>query len=164
MTQQDWVKVAGGGVAGVALAAVVCVAVFDVDLRGGTDTPVTLYVPGTGGECMVAKQDYVHARMGRRVTWEITNHCEGADRTVVLGNFRDTPGPSGAANCDSAGADYPFAEPTLRQRTAVVAFGTTGDLTLTAKGPDELGDEPVRVYFDICLDGQIADPELMFER
>lgn len=164
MTQRDWVKIGGGVVIGIAAAAVIGVSVFGLNFLGGTDTPVTLYVPGNGGGCTVAKQQYVPAEKGRRVNWEIANHCEGGDRTVVVGNFRKASGPSGASNCDDAGADYPFTNATLQKRTATVAFGGTGDIKLTVKGRDELGEEAVRVYFDICLGGQIVDPELMVRR
>ena len=164
MTQRDWVKIGGGVVIGMAVAAALGVSLFGLKFRGATDTTVTLYVPGTGGGCTVAKQQYVPAEKGKRVNWEITNHCEGSDRTVVVGNFRKTSGPSGASNCDNAGADYPFTNATLQKRTATVAFEDTGDITLTVKGSGELGEEPVRVYFDICLGGQIVDPELMIRR
>lgn len=164
MTQRDWVKVGGGVVIGMAVAAVLGVSVFGLSFRGATDTAVTLYVPGTGGGCTVAKQQYVLTEKGKRVDWEITNYCEGADKTVVVGNFRKASGPSGASNCDNPGADYPFTNDTLQKRTATVAFEDTGDIKLTVKGRDELGEEAVRVYFDICLGGEIVDPELMIRR
>ena len=164
MTQRDWVKIGGGVVIGMALAAVLGMSVFGVDFRRATDTAVTLYVPGTGGGCTVAKQQYVVTDKGKPVNWAITNYCEGDDRTVVVGNFRKSSDPSGASNCDSAGADYPFTNATLQKRTATVAFEDTEDIKLTVKGRGELGDEAVRVYFDICLDGEIVDPELMIRR
>ena len=164
MTQRDWVTIGGGVVIGMAMAAVVGVSAFGLSFSGGTDTTVTLYVPGTGGGCTVAKQQYVPAEKGKRVNWKITNHCEGGDRTVVVGNFRKASGPSGASNCDNAGADYPFTNATLQKRTATVAFEDTEDIKLTVKGRNELGEDAVRVYFDICLGGQVVDPELMIRR
>jgi hypothetical protein len=164
MTQRDVVTIAGGVVVGFAAAALIGVGLFGQDAWGNTRTDVALYTPGTGGPCTIDKAQYVRAQKGRNVTWEIANHCEGADRVVTVGNFRTASGPSSASDCASPGADYPFTDAALAKRTATVASGGDRKIKLTVKGRGDLGDQALTVYFDLCLDGQKADPELMIER
>jgi hypothetical protein len=164
MTQRDWVKIAGGVVIGLAVAALLGAGLFGFNVMGDTETEVTLYAPGDGGPCTLGKAPYVRAKKGKKVIWEIVNHCEGADKVVSVGNFRKASGPSGANDCSDAGADYPFKDAALSTRMATVASGGDGDITLKVKGRGDLGDEAMTVYFDICLDGRKADPELMIER
>lgn len=164
MTQRDWVKIAGGVVIGVAVAAVLGAGLFGGNLWGDTETEVALYTPGAGGPCTLGKTPYVRAKKGKKVFWEITNHCEGADRIVSVGNFRKTSGPSGATNCSAPGADYPFTDAAFATRTATVPSDGEDDIELKVKGRGDLGDDALTVYFDICLDGRTADPELMIQR
>jgi len=164
MTQRDYVKIAGGVVIGLVLAALLGVGAFGWNLWGDTETEVTLYAPGAGGECTIAKAQYVRAKKGKKVMWEIANYCEGADRVVSVGNFRKASGPSSASDCSDAGPDYPFTEAALSARMATVASGEDKDITLKVKGRGDLGENALTVYFDICLDGRKADPELMIER
>jgi hypothetical protein len=164
MTQSDVVMIAGGAVAGVALAVVLGAGVFGVNVLGDTETQVALYTPGAGGGCTLGKAQYVRTKKGKQVIWQIANHCEGADKIVTVGNFRNTSGPSDANDCSDAGADYPFTEADLSKRIATVASGRRDDIKLRVKGRGELGEEAVTVYFDICLDGRKTDPELAIER
>ena len=164
MTQRDWVKVAGGVVVGLAVAALLGAGLFGVNLWGDTETEVALYTPGGGGPCGLAKSPYVRAKKDKKVIWEIANHCEGGDKTVSVGNFRKASGPSSASDCADAGADYPFTDADLAARSATVGAGRDGDITLKVKGRGDLGGTALTVYFDICLDGRKSDPELMIER
>lgn len=164
MTQRDVVKIAGGIVVGIVLAALLGAGLFGVNLGGNTETTVTLWVPGSEGPCKLGKAEYVRAKKGKRVIWEIENYCPGGPRTVTLGNFRTTSGPSGADTCDDAGADYPFTSANLQQRTAAVAPDSDGEISLTVKGRGDLGENELTYYFDICLDGVKADPMLEIAR
>lgn len=165
MTQRDWtMMIAGGAVIGLVAAVPLGAGVFGVNLWGDTETEVALYAPGGGGPCTLGKAPYVRAKKGKKVIWEIANHCEGADKVVSVGNFRAASGPSSARDCRDAGADYPFTDADLAARTATVGAGREGDIKLKVKGRGDLGETEMTVYFDICLDGQKADPELMIER
>ncbi len=164
MTQRDYVKIAGGVVIGMALAAVLGAGLFGVNLWGDTETRVALYVPGAAGPCTLDKAQYVRTKKDKKVVWEIANDCDGADKVVTVGNFRKAAGPSSANDCTDAGADYPFTDTALAKRTATVASGGKGDIKLKVRGRGDLGENALTLYFDICLDGQKADPELMIER
>lgn len=164
MTQRDVVRIAGGAVAGFAIAALLGAGVFGWNVWGDTETDVALYTPGTGGPCTLAKAQYVRTKKGKHVIWEVANHCEGADRIVTVGNFRKASGPSGANDCSNPGADYPFTNSDLSKRTATVPADGDRDIKLKVKGRGDLGDQALIVYFDICMDGQVVDPELMIER
>lgn len=164
MTQRDWVKIAGGVVVGLVAAALLGAGLFGFNFMGDMTTEVVLYTPAAGGECTIAKAQYVRAKKGKKVVWEITNYCEGADKVVSVGNFRRSSGPSGATGCTSEGADYPFTDPDLKKRTATVPSGHERDIDLKVKGSKDLGDDAMTVYFDICLEGRTLDPELMIER
>lgn len=164
MTQRDWGKLAVGVVAGMALAMLLAAGVFGTNLWGDTETDVALYSPGAGGPCTLGKAPYVRAKKGKKVIWEIVNHCDGAERVVAVGNFRKTSGPSNASDCRDPGADYPFTNRDFKARSATVASGREGDIALKVEGRGTLGEAALTVYFDICLDGRISDPELMVER
>ncbi len=164
MTQRDYVRIAGGVVIGLVLAALLGAGLFGVNLWGDTETDVSLYMPGAGGGCTLDKAQYVRTKKGKKVVWEIANNCEGDDKVVIVGNFRKASGPSGANDCSDAGADYPFTDASQAKRTATVAAGGNGDIELKVKGRGDLGESALTLYFDICLDGQKADPELMIER
>ncbi len=165
MTQRDYVRIAGGVVIGLVLAALLGAGLFGLNFRGGdTETGVSLYVPGAGGPCTLDKARYVRAKQDKKLIWEIANNCEGEDKVVVVGNFRKASGPSGANDCSAPGADYPFTDASLAKRTATVAAGRTDDIELKVKGRGDLGERALTLYFDICLDGQKADPELAIER
>lgn len=169
MTQRDLVKLAGAAVVGLAAGLVLAVTVWDAKLLGGRDTRVTLSLDASGA-CTLGKETKVRARMSENMTWKIENYCPGEQRTVAVGNFRLSQGPPTPANCTAAGADYPFA---AGARDVVVDPGDASGrnvkpakakLTLKALGPNELGEAPRVYFFDICLDGTKADPELMMER
>ena len=164
MTQRDWVRVAAGVVVGLIVAALLGAGLFGVNWFGDTETDVALYTPGAGGPCTLGKAQYVRTEKGKRVIWEIANHCEGADKVVTVGNFRQAAGPSSANDCRDAGSDYPFTDADLARRTATVSSGGEGDISLKVKGRGDLGEAALTVYFDICLDGRKTDPELMIER
>lgn len=164
MTQRDYVRIAGGVVIGLVLAALLGAGLFGVNLWGDTETDVSLYVPGAGGPCTLDKAHYVRTKKDKKVVWEIVNDCEGQDKVVTVGNFRKASGPSGANDCSEAGADYPFTDASLPKREATVAAGGKGDIKLKVKDRGDLGESALTFYFDICLDGQKADPELAIER
>ena len=164
MTQRDYVTIGGGVVIGLAVAALLGAGLFGVNLWGDTETEVALYMPAAGGPCALGKAQYVRTKKDKKVIWEIANHCEGADKIVSVGNFRKASGPSGATNCSDAGADYPFTDAAFATRTATVASGSEGEIKLKVKGRGDLGEDALTVYFDICLDGQMTDPELMIMR
>lgn len=164
MTQRDWVQIAGGVVVGVAAAALLGAGLFGVNLVGDTETGVTLYAPGGSGPCTLGKAQYVRTKKGKKVHWEIANHCDGADRIVTVGNFRKAAGPSSANDCSDAGPDYPFTDADLARRTASVASDGEAAITLKVKDRGALGEAAMTLYFDICLDGRKTDPELMIER
>lgn len=164
MTQRDVVKIAGGAVVGFAIAALLGAGIFGVTWRGDTETDVSLYVPGTGGPCTIDKAQYVRTKKGKHVIWKVANHCEGADRAVTVGNFRKAKGPSGETDCSEPGTDYPFTNSDHSKRTATVPAHGDRDIKLKVKDSDELGDEALTVYFDICVDKQMLDPELMIQR
>jgi len=164
MTQRDVVKIAGGVIVGLVIAALLGAGVFGVNLWGDTETEVALYMPGAGGDCTLDKAQYVRTKKDKKVIWEIANHCPGADRIVTVGNFRKASGPSNANDCSDPGADYPFKESDLSKRMATVPSDGNRDIKLKVKGRDELGEEALTVYFDICLDGRKADPELVIAR
>lgn len=172
MTQRDAAKIAGGVAIGIAVAVLLGVGVFGVNLSGDTKTDVTLST--IEGACVLGKATHVRVHKGKQLIWEIENHCPGASRTISVGNFRVASGPSTANDCSNAGPDYPFADSDFTKRSSTVDAATQksngsykssdGKIKIKAKGRGDLGESEMTYYFDICLDGTKADPTLVMER
>ncbi|MEX2272201.1 MAG: hypothetical protein WD690_12045 [Vicinamibacterales bacterium] len=168
MTQHDWVRIATGAVIGIALGAVLGAGVLGMNFGGDTETDVTVSV--FDGKCTLGKADRVVVKRDKQLIWEIENYCIDGPKTVMVGNFQKQ-GPSTGTNCSNPGPDYPFTDASEDARTETVKAGqqkgnlsidpSDGKIKLKAKDGDAvLG----KYYFDICLDGQKVDPELMMER
>lgn len=167
MAQRDWTTLVGGVVVG-AIGALVVAALFGVSIFGGRETRVTLSAEGDG-PCTLGKETTVTAKAGRNLTWKIENYCL-AEVLVAVGDFRTDANPT-MANCSAPGAAYPFEPGTP---TATVEAGERrsngsikagkGDIQLKVKERADAGNEMIRYYFNICLNGTPADPLLMVER
>ncbi len=173
MTQSDFVKVVVGVVIGVAVATVVSMGVFG--FGDNKKTEVTLSAHGQTGECEVTKAMLIRGvHKGAKLSWEIENYCPEGERTIVVGNFRTDSAPSTAANCDAAGAAYPFTDGSLNARSRTLRPAETksnggikpsdGKIELKVKDRNELGDNELTYHFDICLGGTKTDPTLLVER
>jgi hypothetical protein len=170
MSKSDLVKILGGVVVGAVLSGALAFSVFDIRLRGDTESGINLS-PGAGGACVVSgKETEVRVRQGRRVIWKIRNYCL-TGQTVNIGNVRTNP-TSTATNCSNAtdgSLTYPFEEQTFEQRSSIINPGTEQpDHVNPANANLRLkvtNGAPVQTYyFDICLGGQKADPRLIVER
>jgi hypothetical protein len=135
------------------------------------ETPIVLFPKGSA--CIIsAKQPTVTAHADKWLQFEIVNYCEAA-QAVVVGNFRTTQTPSSATNCDSptqGEAPSVFQQDDLNRRTANLGAGNPGDpedgdIRLKIKKDADLpGSGDLTYYFDICLNGALADPELIVRR
>ena len=172
MAQRDYVTIAGGVVVGVVLGAVLGIGFLGKDVFGNTNTEVTLSM--VDGACTLGKATQIRMHKGKQLKWEIENYCPEATRTVTVGNFRTTSAASAAGDCQAAGPDYPFDDAALAARTGTLEPArpksnggvdpSEGRIQLQAKSRDDLGEDELIYYFDICLDGAKADPMLVFER
>jgi hypothetical protein len=170
MAQRDLVKFGGGLLLG--LAAGLLVAGLIDWPWGGTDTEVTL--SAVNGSCTLGKATHVRVKQDKQLEWDIANFCTDGSKTVMVGNFRRTAGPSGAADCKAAGPDYPFTDAAEAARTSTVdpaarkndgrVRPARGDIRLKVLKLLGPGENDRLYYFDICLDGAKADPEVMVER
>ena len=138
-------------------------------------TPIILLPsPDNPATCAVSfKQGVVRSHADKWLTFKVLNYCESA-QTVMVGNFRTAESPS-ASTC--AQAMYPdgtatiFQQDDARRRTAELAAAEGGDpedddirLKLRS-GPDLPGSGDLEYYFDVCLNGPVAqDPRLIIER
>jgi hypothetical protein len=170
MAQRDVVKVTGGLVAGVAVAAIVLAASgVSINLFGDKDTDVTLSVGDGGSACTLGKETVVRVKRGKTVTWKIRNYCP-TPQTVTVGNFRASV-DSTARDCaqpTEGSVEFPFTEDA---RTAAVEAAEIeeGENPKPAKADVKMktkdrGNQEFSYYFDICLGNQKADPRLIIER
>lgn len=173
MTQPDVVKVAGGVVIGAVVVALVMAMDFNPFAGRDKQTEVTLSPRGAyGGACELGKATLVRVGKSRQLSWEIANYCTDREQVVSVGNFRKTPEPVQATNCDNIGTDYPFEDTTGRSTTIAAATADkdgnvdpeSGRIKLKVKGRNDLGETPLTYYFDVCLNGTKADPVLVIER
>lgn len=168
MKQRLLIAVAAGMAVGMGLAVLFGGSLFGF---GDSDTDVTL--APVNGTCQVGKATLVRVRQSQNLKWEIENYCTDGQKIVMVGNFRTAAGPSGAANCNAAGPQFPFADPDQALRTATLAAAqqesngridaTEADIKLKAKGRDDL-PQNTTYYFDLCVNGAIVDPMLIVER
>lgn len=136
------------------------------------ESPIILFPKGS--TCMIsAKQPTVTAHADKWLQFEVVNYCESA-QVVVVGNFRTVQNPSPPpANCDNptyGEAPSVFQQDALNRRTANLPAGSAGDpeegdIRLKIKKNADLpGSSDLTYYFDICLGGALADPELIVRR
>lgn len=172
MTQSDYMRIAAGVVIGFVAAAVLGIGFLGKDVFGNTNTEVTL--SSVDGACTLGKATHLRMRKGKHLKWDIENYCPDETRTVTVGNFRTTSAASTASDCQAAGTDYPFDDAALAARTSTLDPATPksnggvdpskGRIKLKAKSGDDLGENELIYYFDVCLDGTKTDPMLIFER
>lgn len=173
MTQRDLIRFIGGFVIGAAGVLLLAIVAFDIDFWGDTTSTITLAMTGPNGACEIGKETLIRAKKGKSVSWKIHNYCTGEQpRTVSVGNFR-TGASGGGSGCSAAGPDFPFTDADGDRSRSVDPAETRGDgsvkpsrgtLKLHSKGRDQLGEQELTYHYDICLDGVIADPLLIYER
>lgn len=172
MTQRSLVAVGAGIAVGLALAVVFGWG----SLFGAGDTNTDVTLSAINGTCEAGKATLVRVRQGKNLKWEIENYCTEGEKIVMVGNFRTAQGPSGAANCNAAGPQFPFVDTDQDplRRTATLAAAqqdsdgrideTRGDIKLKAKDSKDLDQKDPTYYFDLCVNGAIVDPMLIVER
>jgi hypothetical protein len=175
MVRNDFVKIAVGLIAGIAVAIALAASGIDLRvMRGDVDTGLTLSRLTTSGSCTLSgKETEIHVGKNKKVNWKIRNYCTDSAQTVSVGTLRASQNPAGLSDC-SAPSDgsvtYPFTKDSLADRSQQVAAGTVkgnggidpGEATLSLKVKNE--DLFGTYYFDICLGGQKVDPRLIIER
>jgi len=157
----------------VAIGVILIVQFIELRLFDDTETAISLYE--LGGSCAVTgKDNLLIARRGRRVMFEVQNHCS-TRQTVSVGNFRSAQNPPGTScAAAAAGAEYPFEQPDFQDRSKSVN-GTnnpvnprTGRLNMKLRDATSEDPDEVEYYFDVCVGdapGAVQnDPRLILKR
>jgi len=145
-------------VVGVVVLGVAVGVFYTVSLLGNTGTKVTL----AGNPCALSKELEIRVKHKKKVTWEIDNQCDSAQK-VTIGNFRlaATGGPN---DCSVEGSDWPFREEDDRPLASRERTVNPGEKKkIKQRTAHNETSAPVSYYYDVCLGGTKVDPRLVVD-